>query len=136
MKICTKCKIEKSLDDFGKKYDKKQSHCKECGKIYVRNHYSKNKEYYYEKNKKRKIELQKWVFEFLKTKSCCECGESETIMLDFDHRNPKNKSFSISKGILNRKSLKTLQKEIAKCDIRCVKCHRRRTAKQFGWFRS
>ena len=27
----------------------------------------------------------------------------------------------------------TVEAEIAKCDIRCANCHRRRTAAQFNW---
>jgi hypothetical protein len=29
-----------------------------------------------------------------------------------------------------------LKAEIAKCQVRCANCHRRRTAAQFGWWRS
>jgi hypothetical protein len=31
-------------------------------------------------------------------------------------------------------ALKTLIAEIEKCDIQCANCHRKRTAKQFGWY--
>jgi hypothetical protein len=30
-------------------------------------------------------------------------------------------------------SLIRLQAEIAKCDVRCANCHRRRTAASLGW---
>ena len=29
----------------------------------------------------------------------------------------------------------SLKQEIAKCEVVCANCHRRRTAKQFGWYR-
>lgn len=48
LKICTKCKIEKSLDDFSKLHvnkDGKHTQCKKCLQIYRSNHYFKNDEY-------------------------------------------------------------------------------------------
>ena len=32
-------------------------------------------------------------------------------------------------------SLNKLKQEIAKCDVVCANCHRRRTARQFEWYR-
>lgn len=55
IKICTKCKIEKPFDEFGK--DKKAKdglkyQCKSCEREYRKQHYQANKKYYKESNKK------------------------------------------------------------------------------------
>ena len=47
----------------------------------------------------------------------------------------KPKRFDISKAVLSGYSLNAIRLEMQKCDIRCANCHRRRTAKQFGWYR-
>ena len=45
--------------------------------------------------------------------------------MDFDHKNPLNKTFNISEKM--GRSLNHLLDEIAKCDIVCSNCHRVRT---------
>jgi len=57
---------------------------------------------------------------------CIDCGEDDPIVLDFDHRDPREKSFVLS----DAPTLALAIKEIEKCDIRCANCHRRRTAKE------
>jgi chromosome segregation ATPase len=52
----------------------------------------------------------------------------EALILEFDHRDPSAKSFVISDGY--RETLKALKAEIAKCDVRCANCHRKRHAIQ------
>lgn len=58
---------------------------------------------------------------------CVDCGYTgPAFMFDFDHRDPKLKSFSISdKGVTV--SLARLQEEVKKCDLVCANCHRFRT---------
>lgn len=71
----------------------------------------------------------------LQQNPCVDCGETDPVVLDFDHRDENTKSFSVANGVSKRVSLEALIAEIAKCDIRCANCHRRRTAVQFNWFK-
>lgn len=64
---------------------------------------------------------------------CVDCGESDLVVLDFDHRDDAEKKSAISDLIKNCASLEVLQAEIEKCEVRCANCHRRRTAKVQGW---
>ena len=52
-------------------------------------------------------------------------GIKETKM-DFDHRNPAEKEYFISK-ITRTQSAERIKKELAKCDLVCSNCHRERT---------
>jgi hypothetical protein len=58
-----------------------------------------------------------------------DCGESDPVCLDFHHRDPSIKSFEIARGVKCR-SLEAVQAEIAKCDVVCANCHRKRHAKE------
>lgn len=61
-----------------------------------------------------------------KTGPCLDCGKSfEPCQMDFDHRDPESKKYTISKMTNLAKS--TVLAEIEKCDLICVLCHRRRT---------
>lgn len=73
------------------------------------------------------------LWEYLLEHPCVECGEDNPILLDFDHLDPKTKR----KGIANMIALhywSVIEKEIAKCRVLCVKCHRIHTAKQRGYY--
>jgi len=63
-----------------------------------------------------------------------DCGESNPLVLDFDHKDPNKKSFTIGSVARKGWSLEVLYKEIDKCDVVCANCHRIRTARQHGWF--
>ena len=57
------------------------------------------------------------------TQTCADCGETDPIVLQFDHLPEYEKSFDL--GV--RHSLKAAWVEIQKCDVVCANCHRRRT---------
>lgn len=50
---------------------------------------------------------------------CVECGSTKA--LEFDHIDPKTKSFNISAGY--NKPKEVLEKELSKCQLLCNKCH-------------
>ena len=56
------------------------------------------------------------------------------MLLEFDHRAGSNKVEAVSR-LIGTRSWRVVKAEIEKCDVRCVRCHRRKTAKEFSWKR-
>lgn len=61
------------------------------------------------------------------------CGETDPVVLDFDHL--RDKKENISWLVCHGAKLEIITEEIAKCEVRCANCHRRKTAKQFDWYK-
>ncbi|HUQ41396.1 MAG TPA: hypothetical protein VM052_02730 [Candidatus Limnocylindrales bacterium] len=70
----------------------------------------------------------------MRTHPCIDCGETDSLLLDFDHRAGEEKLDDVSR-LIGRRASSIVKTEIDKCDVRCVSCHRRKTAQQFGWSR-
>ena len=142
MKVCSRCDkdypspLENYFSIKTKSSDGYQSSCKECHSKYLKRHYADNKKYYADKAHKRnsqmRIENLQKVVNYLKEHPCVDCGETDPIVLEFDHIRDKHKEISrlISDGV----SFEMIQKEIEKCEVRCANCHRKRTAIQLGWY--
>lgn len=81
----------------------------------------------YHRARKERI-FRTLIWEYKRSHPCVDCGEADPIVLQFDHREPKSKNFSIGSGCASSESL--LLSEILKCDVVCANCHARRTAKQ------
>jgi hypothetical protein len=94
----------------------------------------KNKEVAARKHKEHRDNLRKQILAYLLEHPCVDCGESDPVVLDFDHRDPSTKFRSVSRMISGTPSWKRVREEIDKCDVRCANCHRRRTYKQFGFY--
>lgn len=133
MKICSICKLEKSLSDFSKAPTKKDGYsykCKECQRKYSKTWYSHNSVNHIknvgQNNRKYRDRLEKIVFDYLKSHPCVDCGEDDIFVLDFDHvRGIKRAPIS---NLVHRKWTEaSFWKEINKCEIRCANCHRRQT---------
>lgn len=135
---CSRCHIPKSIRNFGKRTYQRiarlrkapawagktegfTSYCRDCRNLFTIEYYNRKKD-----------EIYRWLAEYFKTHPCVDCGETDPIVLDFDHRDGTKKKFAISQRI-GRCSLHTLLTEIAKCDVRCANCHRRRTAFQLNY---
>jgi len=139
MKKCTICKKEKELSEFNKHPKRKdglQSHCRECNRQRSRAYYKRNPEKHkkavYERKIKHTKECQEWIYSYFLTHFCVDCGESNPIVLEFDHI--RDKEFTICEALRRNLSLGRIKKEVDKCEVRCVKCHRIKTAKDFNWW--
>jgi hypothetical protein len=78
---------------------------------------------------KRKANLRNYLNDYLVIHPCIDCGETDPVVLEFDHKNPAEKRHNISALIMAGNSIKRLMSEIEKCDVRCSNCHRRRHSK-------
>ena len=78
-------------------------------------------------------ENTKRIVEYLRTHPCVDCGQSDVMVLEFDHL--RDTSFGISWG-LGEKSWAQILLEIEKCEVVCANCHRKRTAFRAGFRRA
>ncbi len=70
------------------------------------------------------------VISYLKEHPCVDCGETDVVVLDFDHKDPTTKRDDLGRLIAVGYSWEYLQTEMNKCDVRCSNCHRRKTARE------
>lgn len=139
LRRCSSCGKRKSLKDFpfrDLKAGLRAYYCRECQAEYRRAHYTTNRDDYMaramtESRLKREDVLLR-MFEYLRTHSCVDCGETDIRKLEFDHRDGSTKTMEVTK-MVGRRNWSTIEQEIDKCDVRCANCHRRRTARQQGW---
>jgi hypothetical protein len=137
---CSRCRELKPASEFAwhrKALGRRQAYCRPCHAAYKRTHYAANKQRYIDLSNRRKdallAERVAFLFEYFRTHPCADCGESDPIVLEFDHLGEKN--FAIAYGIRTR-TWRAVLDEIAKCDVVCPNCHRRRTVRRGGFARA
>lgn len=149
MKICSKCKEKKQLDEFykvKKKYENQTvfhtARCKKCtNEINVKNskkysdYYIDYNKKYREKNKeknrkhyiKKKIEWIKFISTIIDIK-CKKCGYNKYFdVLDFHHNDPSKKEnilSALTKLALNEERKNKVKEELSKGYFLCASCHR------------
>lgn len=93
-------------------------------------HYQRNKQTIKAKvailNRLIRARNRKFVTDYLNEHPCVDCGQSDIVVLEFDHVRGI-KCDNVSTGANESWSLRKLQTEINKCEIRCANCHRRVT---------
>ena len=140
-RTCCRCFRVKSETEFAYRNRAKgirHTYCLECGRAYARNHYSRHIPYYVRKaGTRRNLLLNDFyerLFEYLSTHPCVDCGETDPIVLEFDHVRGE-KSYNVTTMARRMFSWDRVMREIAKCEVRCANCHRRKTAERCGSFR-
>lgn len=127
-----RCKELKPADAFNRRgpgSDRLHSWCKECFAVYkaerhIRLHdremarIRRNQKVYVARNVER-------LREYLAIHPCVDCGESDPIVLDFDHI--RDKACDVSHLVYHGHPWERILEEIAKCQVRCANDHRRAT---------
>lgn len=78
------------------------------------------------------IRFKKRLLSYLECHPCSDCGFSDIGYLEFHHIDPSTKLYTVA-GMAG-KPWATVMKEIAKCVVLCVKCHKKvhKTGLRFG----
>lgn len=125
-KKCYKCQTSKSLEEFSRNKSRKDglnNQCKKCQVEYGRCHYENNKATYLAQTKARKEKVRKWLADYKTTLACEKCGTNHPAVIDFHHKDGKQKEFDIATATY-RKSINNILLEIKKCTVLCSNCHR------------
>lgn len=141
MKRCVKCGEYKDETDFAWRWKNvgiRQKACRDCRKIENSQWYDRHGETHRMNIKNQltetRLSAREFLWQYLAMHPCVDCGERDPVVLEFDHVKGRKKH-NISAMAGNGYSIEAIRKEIAKCEVRCANCHRRKTAEERGWFR-
>ena len=137
-KRCVTCKAMKPLEAFNVRRassDGRQPSCRECNRAW----HAANEEHHNKliraRARRYKAALQQRVIAYLLEHPCVDCGETDIVVLEFDHvRGEKVAAVTALVGSLE--PWWRIEAEIAKCEVCCANCHRRRTARRAGSYRT
>lgn len=140
MRRCGRCELKKTLDEFAwrrKAKGQRDNYCRPCRAAYKQEYYAANRQRYIDSAGLRKrmlvAERMDFLVAYLREHPCTDCGETDPVVLEFDHL--RDKKFGIAAGLRDREWQSVLD-EMAKCEVVCANCHRRRTAKRGGFARA
>jgi len=138
-KRCGSCAEYKAVGDFSTRRANSttlRSYCRTCERTFNRNYYRKKDHV----KQKRRVKVNSaryraknrhFVWTYLEQHPCVDCGETDPIVLEFDHLS--DKVYNVSDLTSSQAPRHRIEMEIAKCVVRCANCHRRKTANQLGW---
>lgn len=137
-KVCRSCRQLKPIDDFGilsSSPDGRNKVCRPCRRVYDKRFNSKphRREAIKANSTSRRIHVAEKVWNYLLENPCVVCGETDPVVLEFDHLGDKAENISVLRG---SSSWSRVQKEIVKCQVLCANCHKRKTSEDFGWYKN
>ncbi|MBV8984655.1 MAG: hypothetical protein JO248_09480 [Acidimicrobiia bacterium] len=134
-KTCSTCKEWKPLDEFNKRSaskDGRQWNCRDCNKAYHYANFDRHMARIRARNRRMIEENTRLLAAYFAEHPCVDCGESDIAVLEFDHLRDKRGDIA---RLVRQWSWSALLVEIAKCDVVCANCHRRRTFTRQGCWR-
>src|SRR5688572_23357361 len=93
---CT-CKKVKPLSDFNRRTtakDGRQHSCRECNKAYHYANRDRHMAQIHARTKRIRREAREFIVEYLRAHPCVDCGETDIVVLEFDHLRDKSANVS------------------------------------------
>lgn len=81
-------------------------------------------------DRQKRVAIKTKLRTLLSHNPCVVCGEDNIHTLEFDHVDPNSKTDSISRMAAIPKNYATIEAELAKCQVLCTCCHRKKTASE------
>jgi L-lysine 2,3-aminomutase len=135
---CGEVKDETEFPWWSEAEGHRRGTCRACKSKQQKKWYAKKRESHIANVKSNiehaRSEAHQFVRDYLSTQACVDCGESNPIVLEFDHVRGQ-KRMAISEMCTRGYSPEAIMLEIEKCVVRCGNCHRRKTSNERGWFR-
>lgn len=134
-RLCGRCGCWQPPENFGfrdRAQTKRQFWCLSCLVEYKADWYRRNRAAHLEHvrvstrgvNAANKARLLAFKAEH----PSVDCGESDPVVLEFDHL--RDKRWNVSEMITGAFPWATIESELEKCAVRCANCHRRKTSAQ------
>lgn len=131
---CGRCRETLPLSAFNRARQGRQHWCRECYRTYFADRGDRHRDAVKAARARRRTAARQHLRVFLKKNACADCGEDELLVLELDHHTD-GKRASISALVNSGPSIAKLDEELERCEVVCVNCHRRRTARRGGWYR-
>lgn len=128
---CSACGESKPVDQFNARIKHANrtiyhTYCLPCRREYRRNHYQRNKAYYFQKVREREARIREMIRQ-AKARPCADCGiQYASWQMDFDHVRGV-KIMTLARRGATAFTIRKVLDEIAKCEVVCANCHRNRT---------
>lgn len=141
-KRCAICKRTQPLNEFNRRAlsrDGLQRHCRECNRVASKAYYRRDRRGHQadvrENSRRYRARNRALLVEYLREHPCVDCGEIDVLVLEFDHVRGQK---VMGVFLLAARALKVerVMSELAKCEVRCVNCHLKRSGDTGGWWRS
>lgn len=134
---CTRCGERKTAAEFPpvrRDEERLQTWCRACFAVvnaenYV-GYYARDRDRIHERQRGRREDIRGRLIANLSEHPCVDCGETDIVVLEFDHVGEK--VADVSTYANGSRAWTTIAAEIAKCEVRCANCHRRKTLERQG----
>ena len=126
-KVCSTCRTWKPLSSYNRRStapDGRQWACRACNAAYHERHKGRLNPMIHRRNKRVRRANQLRMLRHFLDHPCADCGETDTVVLEFDHLRDKHRNVSYLIGV---GEIRRIKEEIKKCEVVCANCHRRRT---------
>jgi hypothetical protein len=128
VRVCYRC--QRLLPDaaFARSRGGRQYRCRRCCRDYFLERGDLHREQSGAALRRRRLRAKAYVLAYLASRACMDCGETDPVVLEFDHL--REKHATVSALAHSGAKPERLDRELALCEVVCVCCHRRRTAQR------